>query len=133
MSFVMYTDGGSRGNPGPGGIGIALFDGEKKVAEVSKYIGSCTNNEAEYMALIAGLNLAQEKNITKLACYIDSELVVKQLNKEYKVKNDRLQKLFEKTKVLLSGFDQVTFTHVTRDKNKLADALVNKALNENGF
>lgn len=133
MKYTLYTDGGARGNPGPGGIGIVLYQEEEIIYEGSKYIGKCTNNEAEYMALIAGLTVAQQKNIKEIESYLDSELIVKQLNKEYKVKNERLKLLYEKVISLVGSFDNVAFKHVKREKNKKADALVNEALDKNGY
>lgn len=133
MKYTLYTDGGARGNPGPGGIGIVLYQEKEIIYEGSKYIGKCTNNEAEYMALIAGLTVAQQKNIKEIESYLDSELIVKQLNKEYKVKNERLNLLYEKVISLVGSFDNVAFKHVKREKNKKADALVNEALDKNGY
>ena len=93
----LFTDGGARGNPGPGAIGVVFKDdGGKIVFELGKYLGKCTNNEAEYEALITGLETAIEKKYSELTCHLDSELVVKQLNGLYKVKNERLKVLFNK-------------------------------------
>ena len=134
MSFSLFTDGGSRGNPGPSAIGIVLKNKNGEVIyEASKYIGKYTNNDAEYLALIQGLIIANEKKIKSIASYLDSELLVKQLNGEYKVKNERLQKLFTKVRNLENKFTKVSFTHVRREKNKRADELVNEALDSNGF
>lgn len=131
MIFNMYTDGGARGNPGPAGIGIVICtpDNTLKFA-YKKYIGKTTNNEAEYIALLAGLKLAQEKKITELRCFLDSELVVKQLNGTYKVKNDRLKKLYDEVITLAKNFSVLTFAHIARTENKQADKLVNEALDE---
>ncbi len=133
MTGFLYTDGGARGNPGPGAIGVVLLDEENKVIfELSKYIGKCTNNEAEYTALWTGLQTALNKGFTKLEVFVDSELVAKQMTGEYKVKNERLQKMHIRAKDLVGSFQQVTFTHVNRSANKKADALVNAALDNNG-
>lgn len=134
MTYSLYTDGGARGNPGPGAIGVVL-ENEKgeAVYELSKFIGECTNNEAEYVALWTGLQMAVSKELKKVDAFVDSELVVKQVNGEYKVKNARLKKMYQRVKSLISNFDQISFTHVKRSANKKADALVNEALDNNGF
>ncbi len=132
MKYRMFTDGGSRGNPGPGAIGVVIKnESGETVFELAKYLGICTNNEAEYAALIAGLNSAKNKQITDLECFLDSELVVNQLKGLYKVKNERLAKLHTLIGQLKSNFSNLTFTHVERKLNKEADALVNSALDKN--
>lgn len=130
--IVVYTDGGSRGNPGPAAIGIYVESLGKKYAE---FIGeNRTNNEAEYEALIFALKKLKElvgKGKTKTAeieCYLDSELVVRQLNHEYKLKDARIQAYFIEIWNLMLDFSRVTFAHVPRERNKVADALVNEAL-----
>ena len=134
MTFKLYTDGGARGNPGPGGIGVVLQDAKNEtVYELAKYIGKCTNNEAEYLGVLHGLQAAKSKDVKKLEVIVDSELVVKQLTGDYKVKNDRLKKLYMQVKELESSFVSISYKHVKRDKNKRADALVNEALDQNGF
>lgn len=130
MLINLYTDGGSRGNPGPAGIGAVILDENNKVlSEVSEFIGNGTNNQAEYTALIRGLEVALKLNPSKINCYLDSELVVKQLNKEYKVKNPEIKELYNKVLDLVI-FQQVSFSHIPREKNKEADKLVNKALDK---
>lgn len=127
MRATLYTDGGSRGNPGPAGIGFVLtIDGEK--IEGSDFIGEATNNQAEYRALLAGLERAQQENVSELHVCMDSELIVKQVRGEYRVKHVDLKPLYEKVKLFLNQFAQVSFVHVRREKNKEADALVNKAI-----
>jgi ribonuclease HI len=127
----MYTDGGSRGNPGPAGVGVWIETLDKKFGE---YIGETTNNVAEYQALIIGLKKLKVllgKNKTKqyeIECYIDSELVVKQLNHEYKLKDENVQKNFIEIWNLMLEFKNVIFIHILREKNKIADAMVNEAL-----
>lgn len=129
MKIIMYSDGGSRGNPGPAAIGAVLYNEKKEVvAEISRYIGETTNNQAEYQALLAGLRSAEDMGATEVACFLDSELVVKQLNGEYKVKDKELAVHFLKIWNIKAGFKKVEFKHVRREKNKVADALVNKAL-----
>jgi len=129
MKLIINTDGGARGNPGPGAIGIVIKNEQgEKVLEVGRYIGVCTNNDAEYQALIAGLLGAQDKEGTELICYLDSELVVKQLNGAYKVKEARMKEYFKKVKELESEFESVSYIHIERTKNKEADAIVNQVL-----
>ena len=138
--LVTFTDGGARGNPGPAGIGVVIYlnenagtlDVEKMVVlkKIKKYIGEATNNVAEYTALIVALEAALEFDIKNVKCVLDSELVVKQLNGEYKIKEPTLQGLAQKVKALARGFESVKFSHVRREKNKLADQLVNQAMDE---
>lgn len=127
--YTLFTDGGARGNPGPGAIGVVLKNEAGEIVyEASQYIGPSTNNEAEYKALIHGLEVAKDKNPGTLACFLDSELVVKQLNGEYRVKNDKLKMLFDNVKKLQFEIPNISFNHVLRKKNKEADKLVNTAL-----
>jgi ribonuclease HI len=129
--FKLFTDGGARGNPGPAGIGGVLYDSEDEItAEFSVYLGETTNNQAEYKALLKGLELALENKVEDLDCYLDSELVVKQLKREYQVKNEGLASLFVKAWNLSLKFKKITFNHVTRDKNTAADALANQAMDK---
>jgi ribonuclease HI len=128
--LIINTDGGSRGNPGPAGIGVVFSDHKDKIiAEFKEYIGETTNNVAEYRALILGLEKAKDFKYTELECRLDSELVVKQLNGEYKVKGEHLKELYNKAKEL-TFFAPVTFRHVRREENKRADKLVNIILDE---
>ncbi|NMB70248.1 ribonuclease HI family protein [candidate division WWE3 bacterium] len=129
IKLNINTDGGSRGNPGPGAIGVVINnENDKPIYEMGKTIGYCTNNEAEYTALIEALIKAKDFKATHLTMRLDSELVVKQLNGQYKVKNDRILVLWKKAKELASGFAVISFVHVPREKNKEADKLVNDAL-----
>ena len=129
--LIIYTDGGARGNPGPAGIGAVLYDEEKNViAEVSEFIGKATNNQAEYRAVIAAIKKAKILKAEELLFYLDSELVVKQLNREYRVKNKDLAPLFVKVYNAVLNFKKVSFFHVRREFNKEADALANKAIDE---
>ena len=126
----IYVDGGSRGNPGPAGIGVVIQDAnKKKLKEVWKYIGEATNNIAEYTALVHGLEEARDLKADEIVVYMDSELVIKQLSGEYKVKSSDLRPLFEKALGLLDNFKSYEAKHIGREKNKEADKLVNKALN----
>ena len=129
--IVMFTDGGSRGNPGPAGIGIYVETLDKKFGEC---IGEATNNVAEYSALIYGLKKLKQllgKDKTKqyeIECNLDSELIVKQMNHEYKIKDENVQKNFIEIWNLMLDFKNVIFIHIPREKNSVADALVNEAL-----
>lgn len=127
--LIIYTDGGARGNPGPAGIGAVIKDEDGNVlAEISEYIGETTNNQAEYRAVIAAIEKAKEFRPEELEFNLDSELVVKQLNREYKVKNKELAPLFVKIYNATLGFKKVIFQHVRREFNKEADRLANKAM-----
>lgn len=128
----LYSDGGSRGNPGRAAVGCVLIDPLKNevLREYGETIGIATNNIAEYRALIAGLKMAQEFCPNHLVCHLDSELVVKQLNGEYRVKMESFQKLIEEILELKSHYPQITFVHIPREQNNRADALVNRALDE---
>jgi len=129
--IIIFSDGGARGNPGPAGIGAVLYDSKKQIlAKISKYIGETTNNQAEYQALITALKKAKELGGQELDVFLDSELVVKQLNREYKVKNKELAPLFLEVYNLSLNFSKITFTHVYRENNKEADRLVNEALDK---
>ncbi|MFZ5982248.1 MAG: ribonuclease HI family protein [Patescibacteria group bacterium] len=133
MNIKIYTDGGSRGNPGPSAVGVWIETLDKKYAE---YIGEGTNNEAEYQALILALKKVKQligKDKTQeaeLECFSDSELMVKQLSHEYKLKDERIQRFFIEIWNLTLDFKKVIFKHVRREENKIADALVNEALDE---
>ena len=124
---TLHTDGGARGNPGPAGIGAVLKIGEKELL-FKKYIGETTNNQAEYQALLLGLREAKQVGATEVECYLDSELVVKQMRREYKVKDKDLAVLFVRIWNLMSEFKKVTFHHIRREENKLADQLANEAM-----
>lgn len=133
--LIIHSDGGARGNPGPAGIGAVLEkdDGSGNqvlLEEISKYIGESTNNFAEYTALLTGLEHAAEFGLKQVRCYLDSELVVKQLNGQYKIKEPTLQVLAQKVLKIMHLFDSVTFTHVPREKNSHADKLVNQAIDQ---
>lgn len=127
--IIIHSDGGARGNPGPAGIGAILnLEDGTVVSEISKYLGETTNNQAEYRALIAGLEKAKELQAEAVDCYLDSELVVKQLNREYKVKNAELAPLFLQIHNLSLSFKKINFIHVRREFNKEADRLANEAM-----
>lgn len=130
MNILAYTDGGSRGNPGPAGAGAILYDADTKtvLAEISEYLGKQTNNVAEYTALLLAIQKAKELGAERVDFRLDSELIVKQMNGEYKVKNEHLAKLFVQIWNLRQQFVRVTFEHIRREKNKEADKLANDAM-----
>jgi ribonuclease HI len=129
MKLILYTDGGARGNPGPGAIGIVIKNLKGEVIkEIGKDIGRSTNNEAEYKAIITGLEMCFEKGATQLECYLDSQLVVSQLKGEFKVKDAKLKSLWAKAKNVEKNFKEVLYIHVPREKNYLADKIVNEVL-----
>ena len=131
--LTIYSDGGARGNPGPAGIGAVIFNEKGNlVAEISEGIGEATNNQAEYRALLAGLTKVRELGAKEVEVFLDSELVVKQLNREYKVKDKELALLFVQAYNLTLGFKKVIFKHIRREKNEQADKLVNRALDKAG-
>jgi ribonuclease HI len=129
-SIIIYTDGGSRGNPGPAGAGGVIMKDSKVIMEISKYLGIQTNNYAEYSALILTLQKAIELNLNNeiIKVYMDSNLIVKQLNGEWKVKHKNIIPLFNSVKQITNSFKNITFTHVYRQHNKLADKLANDAM-----
>jgi len=126
---TIYTDGGARGNPGPAGIGVVL-NYEGKHLTFKKYIGETTNNQAEYQAVILGLEKAKELGAEEVDVFLDSELVQQQLTQRYKVKNQELGSLFVKVWNLAMGFKKVKYVHIYRTDNKEADKLVNEAIDE---
>jgi len=132
----LNADGGSRGNPGPSGIGftIAVDNGNKRTAicRGGAYIGRATNNIAEYSALIWGLENALALGVQKLDIQLDSELLVKQLKGEYRVKNEGLRPLFSEALQLLKGFDSYSMRHIPRELNSEADKLANEAMDTQG-
>jgi len=135
--IVIYTDGGSRGNPGPSAFGVLIFDDQKNILKkYSQYIGEATNNEAEYQALIFALKktkaLFGKEQIKKTPVEImsDSELLVKQMKGEYKILNPRIQPLFLKAWNLRIDFGKLKFFLIPREKNREADRLVNETLSK---
>lgn len=127
----LYTDGGARGNPGPAAAGyIIKTDNNEIIDRGNKYLGESTNNQAEYNGLILGLNKVKELKVKEVSVFMDSELIVYQLQRKYKVKNPELAILFVKVWNIILGFSKVEFKHVVRALNKEADAEVNKALDQ---
>lgn len=132
-AVITHTDGASRGNPGPAGIGAIVFDSNgEKLTQDFRYIDETTNNEAEYRALILALDLAWEITQDTVECYMDSELVVKQLKGEYQVKSEKMAQFNQEVRQKAARFRRVTFTHVPREhpRQQLADKLANKAIDE---
>ena len=130
--LVIYCDGGARGNPGPAAIGAVVLDPSTdpptRLATVSERIGVATNNVAEYRALVAGLEAAREFPARRVRVRADSQLLVRQLEGRYRVKQEHLRPYYERARELLSEYEDVELTHVPREQNTEADALVNAAL-----
>ena len=125
VSYSLFTDAGSRGNPGNAAYGIFLFKNLELLDFKGKYIGIKTNNQAEFIALRDGLELALKHNIDNIHCFADSELLVRQINGVYKIKNAELQNIINDIKTISSKFSVTEFTHIPREKNKFADKMVN--------
>jgi len=130
-TIVMYSDGGSRGNPGPAALGVFIETLDKRFGE---YLGHKTNNEAEYAAIAAGLRKIKaiigkdRAKRARIECRMDSELACRQLNHVYKIENEKLQPLFFEVWNLMLDFGQVSFSHVPREQNAVADAEANRAM-----
>ena len=130
--IVVNVDGASRGNPGESGIGVAIFDKDTNlISEACDYLGVATNNIAEYKALILGIKLSTEYNAKRTLFKSDSELMVKQIKGEYKVKNAQLKLLFAEAQSLLKKLPNWKIMHVPREENKEADLLANKGVEKN--
>lgn len=128
--LVVYLDGASRGNPGPSGIGVVVGEEKGKViAQFNEYIGEKTNNVAEYMALIRALKETKKYKPKEIIFYLDSQLLVNQINGLYRAKNKSLLNLLQEVRKLSRGFSQVKFQYIPREENKLADKLANQAIN----
>lgn len=129
MTLSLYCDGASRGNPGPSGAGVVLLDENgEEILELSRYLDNGTNNEAEYQALVRGLEAAADLSAKRIDIFLDSELVVRQLRGEYKVRNARLRSLFDQAVSILQQFDDYDIFHVGRELNRQADRLANEAI-----
>jgi ribonuclease HI len=132
---TVFTDGGARGNPGPSGIGVQILDESNEViSELSEFIGEATNNVAEYTAVKRALEHMQEffddSKAVQVAINLDSQLVERQLNDAYKIKDETLKTQADAIKVLQNEFAAVTYTHVMREDNKEADRLANEAMDK---
>ncbi len=132
--IIIFSDGGARDNPGPAGVGAVLLNPVgAEVATVSKFLGNATNNQAEYVAAGLGLKKALDLGATEVEIFLDSKLVVEQLNGRWKIKDLELKKLAEKIHTLLVKLEKWEISHVPRAQNKRADALANQAMDANGF
>ncbi|HVT80547.1 MAG TPA: ribonuclease HI family protein [Phycisphaerae bacterium] len=132
-SLVLQFDGGSRGNPGPAGIGVTLEDEkENPIYELAEFLGTCTNNVAEYTGLLRGLAAAQALGATKLMVKSDSELLVRQINGIYKVKSPDLKPLYQQAVALIRKIGEVKVSHTYREGNTRADELANMAMDSRG-
>lgn len=129
-TFKIFTDGGSRGNPGPSGAGGVIMKNDVIIAEISEFLNFQTNNYAEYTALLLTLKRAVELGIKNVEVFMDSKLIVEQMNGNYKVKNANLKIKFDEIKLL--KFDNITYNFIYRKFNKIADKLANKAM-DNGL
>lgn len=128
--LCIYIDGAARGNPGESGIGVVISDYKGNIIkEINRYIGVATNNIAEYTALIHALEHVDNTTASEIYIYSDSELLIKQMNGDYRVKNEKLKELFTKALCLTRKFSKVSFVHIGREQNKEADKLANKAIN----
>ena len=129
LGASLYCDGASRGNPGPAGAGALILDQHNRaILELSRFLDSATNNEAEYHALIRGLQAAADFGIKRLQIFSDSELVVKQIRGEFRVRNPRLLPLFGQAVSRLKHFEQYAIVHIGREQNQQADQLANEAI-----
>jgi ribonuclease HI len=128
--YNVYTDGASRGNPGPSSCAFVIYQDESVLLEKAEYLGIGTNNQAEYMGIIRALETLTEMKAYDVVVFSDSELVVKQLNKEYQVRSQQLKKLFNRAQSLISELFPIQFQHIPRSQNSKADELCNKILNQ---
>jgi len=128
MKVTIYTDGAARGNPGPAGAGAVLMQDGKILKKCRKFLGTGTNNEAEYEAVILGLEEAKKLGATDVEFFVDSELLQRQVIGIYKVKAKNLRPLFEKIFKLKISFASFKISHIRREKNKIADLLANEAI-----
>jgi ribonuclease HI len=129
-SVEIYIDGAARGNPGESGIGVLIKDETGKTSEIKKYLGTRTNNQAEYTALITALESSNEHRGKKINIYTDSLLLANQMNGLWKVKHPEISVLNKKAKELLKNFKEVTIRHIPRELNGEADRLANLAIDE---
>jgi ribonuclease HI len=129
----LHVDGASRGNPGEAGFGVHVTgDDGSEIASLYGYLGRATNNVAEYQALLHGLRFALARGATRVEVFSDSELLVRQIDGRYRVKNPGLQPLHREARGLLARFERAQVVHVPREQNREADALANRAVDERG-
>jgi len=130
LKYHIYCDGASRSNPGDASIGVSILLDGKEIHTISREIGIATNNEAEYQALLDGLNYCIENSINEVDVFLDSKLVVEQVNKNFKVKAQNLKEFNTQVENLIKEFKYIEFNHVYREDNKRADQLANMALDK---
>jgi ribonuclease HI len=130
MELTIYTDGASRNNPGEAGAGVYILKDGEPYERIARYLGTTTNNIAEYTAAIIGLEHAVKAGARRVNLFADSELMVKQLNGQYKVKNEGLKPLHAKARDLIARIGTVEVQYIRRERNKEADALANQAIDE---
>ncbi len=130
MELTIYSDGASRNNPGEAGAGVHIMRDGKPVEGLARYLGTTTNNIAEYAAAIMGLEYAVKQGARRVRLFADSELLVKQINGQYKVKNEGLKPLHGKVKELIAKIGSVEVQYIPREQNREADALANRAIDE---
>ena len=128
LIYQIFCDGASRSNPGDASIGVSISLDGKEIQTISRKIGIATNNEAEYQALIDALNYCIENSIKEIEVFLDSNLVVEQVNKNFKVKAGNLKALNSQVENMIKEFEYIEFKHVYREENKRADQLANMAL-----
>ena len=130
MELTIYTDGASRNNPGEAGAGVSIMRDGRALEQLARYLGTATNNVAEYTAAIMGLERAVKLGARRVKLLADSELLVKQINGQYKVKNEGLKPLHARVKELIAAIGSVEVQYIPRAQNKEADALANRAIDE---
>lgn len=130
MELTIYSDGASRNNPGEAGAGVYITKDGAPLEGLARYLGTTTNNIAEYTAAIMGLEYAVQQGARRVKLFADSELLVKQINGQYKVKNEGLKPLHGKVKELIARIGSVEVQYIPREQNKKADALANRAIDE---
>jgi len=133
QEVTLYVDGSCKGNPGEGGAGVVIKDGQSRsLSHIKRYLGSVTNNIAEYQALIIGLQKAKQLGAQEVEIYLDSELVVKQINGVYRVRDSKLKTLEGEVKELLKQFARWVIRHIPREENREADRLAREAVRDKG-
>lgn len=133
MKAILFADGAARGNPGPAGAGAVLLDADGRVvAELTRYLGTATNNVAEYSALILGLEEARRRGVDEIDVRMDSRLVVEQMRGLWRIRHPNMKPLALRAGQLLASFPRRSIRHVPRDDNAIADALSNRAIDEAG-
>jgi ribonuclease HI len=128
--LIIYSDGASRNNPGEAGAGVYILRDDSPLERIARYLGRTTNNIAEYSAAILGLEYAVKLGASHVRLFADSELLVKQINGQYKVKNEGLKPLHSRVKELIAKIGSVEVQYIPREMNREADALANKAIDE---